>query len=301
MDPAVRQKSRLEKMEPLFSLRLQDGTRWGFWADGETAPRLARFARILGLSPFDGSVSDWRLFFSRHGPCKWYCHPADGWQTKHLRVIKLHYHPDKPEIHCEMGPDRQDVLEIFKLQNALFPIYETAQKKGGVPIHGALIERDGAAVVIAASGGTGKSTCCARVPPPWNPLCDDDTLIVREKGGEGYAAHPFPTWSRLVDGSCQSSWCVQGSLPLKAILFLERAEQKDSVVTINKLEVAARALALPSHMLNDLWFDLELDDYRRQRTTFFRNVSTLVNEVPCYLLRATLKGAFWEEIERCVM
>jgi hypothetical protein len=54
-------------------------------------------------------------------------------------------------------------------------------------------------------------------------------------------------------------------------------------------------------MLNDLWFDLELDDYRRQRATFFQNVTTLLNEVPCYLLRATLNGAFWKKIERCVM
>jgi SynChlorMet cassette protein ScmC len=200
-----------------------------------------------------------------------------------------------------MGPDRRDVIEIFKLQNALFPVYEAAQKKGGVPFHGALIERDGMAVVIAARGGTGKSTCCVRVPPPWNPLCDDDILIVREAGGRGYAAHPFPTWSRFADLSCRDSWNVQGSVPLKAILFLERADKKDSVVAIDKFGAAARAIPLQSQMLNDLWFNLELDDFRRQRTTFFQNVSTLVNEVSCYVLRATLAGAFWEEIERCVM
>jgi len=200
-----------------------------------------------------------------------------------------------------MGPDRQDVVEIFKLQNSLFPIYETAQAKGGVPIHGALIERDGMAVVIAARGGTGKSTCCNRLPPPWNPLCDDDTLIVKTAGEQSYGAHPFPTWSRFADASCRDSWNVQSSLPLKAILFLERAERRDAVVPINKYEAAARAIHLHSQMLNDLWFDLELGDFRKQRTIFFQNVTTLVNEVPCYVLRATLHGRFWEEIDKRVM
>jgi len=98
-----------------------------------------------------------------------------------------------------------------------------AQARGGVLIHGALAERDGLGVILTAPGGTGKTTASNRLPAPWRSRCDDTTLVVRDLQGN-YWAHPWPTWSRLLEegpGGC--TWDVQSAVPVKAIFFLAQA------------------------------------------------------------------------------
>jgi len=90
--------------------------------------------------------------------------------------------------------------------------------------------------LLAGQGGTGKSTCCRRLPNNWKPLCDDESLIVLDKS-KVYHVHPFPTWSDYIQKRAKNIWDVQGSVPLSAIFFLEQSE-KDEVIPLSKEQSA---------------------------------------------------------------
>ena len=77
-----------------------------------------------------------------------------------------------------------------------------AQARGGALIHGALAERNGHGVILAAPGGTGKTTASNRLPAPWRSLCDDATLVVRDPWTPG-CVPPSPLHSNVrdVDGA----------------------------------------------------------------------------------------------------
>ncbi len=97
--------------------------------------------------------------------------------------------------------------------------------RGGVLMHGALAERDGSGVILAAPGGRGKSTASNRLPAPWHSCCDDATLVVMDTQGN-YWAHPWPTWSRFIGRKAAGgSWDVQHAVPLKAIFILDQAPE----------------------------------------------------------------------------
>lgn len=280
-----------------YGIRLADGTSWEIAADEGAASRLKLYARILGLHKAgNGDARRLLLASDVNPPGVFSDKPA--WQVKDLQVLRLHYHGERSEVVCGVGPRGSRTEEFLKLRYSLFPIFENAQEKGGIPFHAALIEREGAGFLIAASGGTGKTTCCRRIPPPWKPLCDDDTLVVKAGKGD-YRAHPFPTWSRYIEGACRETWDVQRSVPVRALFFLERAEAaEEAAVPLKDWEAAIRACRQESHILNCILHGLAQEECRRLRSAFFRSVADFVTEVPAYVLRAKLDGTFWKHIER---
>jgi hypothetical protein len=62
-----------------------------------------------------------------------------------------------------------DALFCHLLDLSLF-IARDAQARGCVLLHGALAERAGKGVILAAPGGIGKTTASIRLPPPWVSL-----------------------------------------------------------------------------------------------------------------------------------
>ena len=75
----------------------------------------------------------------------------------------------------------QDDIAIQAMQVGLAIAHEV-QKRGGVLVHGGLAELHGQGVILAAPGGTGKTTASTRLPAPWHSLCDDTALICRDAG-----------------------------------------------------------------------------------------------------------------------
>lgn len=279
-----------------YVIRLADGTSWEIGADDGAASRLKMYARILGLKKVRGGAARRLLLAGEE------CSPGDlsaekGWAVKDLQLLRLHYHGERQEVVCGLGPRGRRTEELVKLKFSLFPIFEGVQERGGIPFHAALIEREGAGILIAAYGGTGKTTCCRRIPPPWKALCDDDTLVVKAGKGD-YRAHPFPTWSRYIEGACRETWDVQSSVPVRALFFLERAEAAEDAIPLKDWEAAIRASQQESHILNCIMPGLAQEECRRLRSAFFRSVADFVTEVPAYVLRAKLDGTFWEHIER---
>ena len=193
--------------------------------------------------------------------------------------------------------DDSDVYAI-EMMRVLYVVALCAEAQGrGVLLHGALAERDGQGVILAAPGGTGKTTASNRLPPPWRSLCDDTALVLRDDAGELWA-HPWPTWSRFFFGGSGGSWDVQEAVPLRAVFFLEQASH-ERVEALGRAE-AACSLSQSTEQaglsgLRHLLDDRQQADHRLRR---FDLVCALARAVPAYRLELSLSGAFWREMER---
>ncbi len=150
-------------------------------------------------------------------------------------------------------------------------------------------------MILAAPGGTGKTTASGRLPPPWQALCDDTTLVVRPVAGE-YWAHPWPTWSRFVDGGPGGAWEVERAVRLAAILFLEQAVE-DRLEAMGRGEAARRLIDLTRGANHLLVPQLSAAEARALRLQRLDNACALAQAIPAYRLCLSLSGPFWRLIE----
>jgi SynChlorMet cassette protein ScmC len=175
-------------------------------------------------------------------------------------------------------------------------IARDVQARGGVLIHGALAERDGIGVILAAPGGTGKTTASNRLPAPWRSLCDDTTLVVRDPQGN-YWAHPWPTWSRFLGGESGGTWDVQNAVPLEGVFFLSRAVE-DRVESVGPGHAVSLLVECAEQASQLMAQDLKKEETRALRLERFNNLCALARIVPTHVLHISLTGAFWQEIEQ---
>ena len=277
---------------------LRASPQWQYWLD-----RLAGFLE-LEPGPRDGRPA---MVFGSEGeffPSNAAAPEKDDswpWGLCELKSFRFAVRPGTAEIFCEIRPrpgDHQfdsEMIDVIKMRYIVYPFYLMAIQNGGLPIHGALFEREGRVVLLAASGNTGKSTCCERLPEPWKPLADDAVLVVKTK--EGYRAHPFPTWNDHVKKRADTRWDVQKSYPLDAIFFLEQAAV-DSVVPLGQAETtlglndaALEGIIAIRAMIGQEWL-------RRFWLQVLDNSSTMARTLPAYILRVSLTGQFWKEMEK---
>lgn len=186
---------------------------------------------------------------------------------------------------------------ITQLIDLSILITRQAQHNGAVLLHAALAEYHGCGVLLAAPGGTGKTTASRRLPLPWHSLCDDASLVVRDSGGN-YWAHPWPTWSRVADSPVNVSWDVQRAVPLAGLFFLSQAQQ-DHVSAIGP----GQALTMLAQSAKQVYFSLPDEDApltRSLRVQRFENLCALVQKIPAHRLEISRKGQFWREIERAL-
>jgi SynChlorMet cassette protein ScmC len=173
-----------------------------------------------------------------------------------------------------------------------------AQARGGVLIHGALAERDGMSVILAAPGGTGKTTASNRLPAPWRPLCDDTTLVVQDPQGN-YWAHPWPTWSRFLDGGSGGTWDVQSAMPVKGIFFLDQAVE-DRVERVGPGQAVSLLVECVRQASTLMAPGLSKEEVRALHLEWFNNLCDLARIVPAHVLHISMTGAFWQEIEKAL-
>lgn len=222
--------------------------------------------------------------------------PANGWEPHDFVWLQIWSHREVPDFICEMGSQEGDEQEILKMRMALQPIYQRIQDSGGLPLHAALLERNGLGVLLAGSGSTGKSTCCSRVNGPWRALCDDEALVVRDNS-KGYLVHPFPTWSDYFNNRSKQTWNVQHYLPMSAIFFLEQAEA-DQVTPLGQGLAAALLYESAAQVCARNWVNLNREGLSIVRKRLFENVCDLATEIPVFKLQMSLEGSFWEEMEK---
>jgi SynChlorMet cassette protein ScmC len=224
--------------------------------------------------------------------------PREGWQVHKLPAIRVWYHRDVPDVICEYGHQESHELNILRQSLALHPIFERAQSSGGLPFHAGLVERDGKGILLAASGNSGKSTCCRRLCSPWHPLCDDEALVVRDDL-KRYFAHPFPTWSDHLWRNSEQTWDVEKNVLLSAIFFLEKAET-DDVRRMGQGEAAVTINQSAEQVCYRFWNNLNNEELRARRKKAFENACELAGSIPTFRLRVSLQGRFWEQIEKVI-
>lgn len=278
-----------------YELILADGSHWEITAgDKEAADLVAQLGCAMRLKVATDAIKPFHR--DNHNPCRLLvqvdahfslaaCHTALPSNNNDFTVCVLH--------PCNHSNGRYIQLIQLSLFNA-----RDAQAHGGVFIHGALAERDGQGIILAAPGGTGKTTASNRFPAPWRSLCDDTTLVVRDPRGN-FWAHPWPTWSRFLDGGPGGSWDVQHAVPLKGVFFLTRAA-KDRVERVGQ----GQAVSLLLEYVRQASMPLELNLNKEERYALhlerFNNLCALTQVVPAYVLHISLTGAFWQEIEQAL-
>ena len=219
-----------------------------------------------------------------------------GWKPRDFSAIRIWYHQDEQDVFCEIGTEGGHELDIIRKWLARYPIFERAQYSGGLTFHAALVKRKGIGILLAGSGNTGKSTCCQRLTGPWQALCDDEALVVRDDLNR-YLVHPFPTWSDHLWRRSEKTWNVEGYVPLAAIFFLQQGKT-DEVVPVRQGEAAVSIYQSAMQVYHLNWRKLDREELRVFRRKLFDNACELARVIPAFKLRVSLKGRFWEEMEK---
>lgn len=291
----------------IYAVRLANSRTWAVLPSAGTEEWAGEFARLLGLST-GGDGADTLLRLERLGPAPgrelrpWWVPPAgyprNGWHIRLSPGLELWRHPEVMEDIAVLGDCRDRATVAMQMRYALYPLYESTVLGGGLPLHAALIEKDGRGVLLAGRSGVGKSTASSRIPAPWKTLADDFALVVRD--GRGcWHAHPLPTWSAVASGGNAPMGRTCCSVPLAAVFFLIQSEND---------EVADPGRGAASVMMDEAAMmvlkSIESSDEPVQRLPIrrriFENAASLAAAVPCYVLRLSLTGRFWEKIEEAL-
>jgi len=300
--------------ETKYLLRFGKSCQWFLIATPETRSWVKKFATIMNLEKKEeDQIGKWpRMFFflktskSNGAPSSLNRtdlktkedFPKTGWKAQEVKPLRLWSHPTSPDIICEIEDHDDPMIDIIKMWTSLHFIYLQAQNGGALPLHTALIEREGKGVLLGGPAGIGKSTTCRRLLSPWRALSDDQSLIMENKE-RGYLAHPLPTWSEHLWKRSTKKWNTEKGIPLSAIFFLERAEV-NKVVPIKQEKAAAliyRSSIEVYRTVNAKW-KLGLEEKRKLKIKIFDNACKLAKAIPAYTLHFSLTGRFWEEIEK---
>ncbi len=288
-----RTMNHLRTQGVLHELVLADGSRWGIAAgDEEAASIVSQLGCAMQLRVTPGAIE-----------------PSHRGNLCRL-LVQVDAHTSVADCYVPLASDNDGVVGCIlspcdhwggpyvNLVRLSLVFAREAQARGGVLIHGALAERDGIAVILAAPGGTGKTTASNRLPAPWRSLCDDTTLVVRDLQGN-YWAHPWPTWSRFLDGGPGGTWDVQSAVPFKAIFFLAQAVE-DRVERIGHGQAVSLLVECATQASMFMPLGLFKEEVRALYLERFNNLCELARVIPAHLLHISLTGAFWQEIEQAL-
>lgn len=228
--------------------------------------------------------------------------PGSGWKVKDRAFssdgvrIRFWCHSEVPDVIYYIGEGEAQEKHVMRMWNLTYFISQREQFFGGFPFHAGLIELNGKGMLLAADGGTGKSTCCSRIPSPWHSPADDQMLIVRDNQRR-YFTHPFPTWSEYIWKNSGRTWNAERYVPLSAVFFLQRAED-DNVIPLEQIRSAVliNEYAMQGCIMGKIALDKEGRLLLSKR--IFNNACELAKTIPAYILEVSLHGEFWKEIER---
>ncbi len=292
--PVLTQRQRTfpfsQTQDVLHTLILADGQRWDIAAaDEEAALIVSQLGRAMQLSrptraPEPSAGTSFQLLVHVDAPV------TDGY-------VPL-ASPDCGRVVVSLSSREHggDLFGHFRRLSLVFA--RAAQASGGCLIHGALAENDGRGVILAAPGGTGKTTASGRLPAPWRSLSDDITLVVRDPQGR-YWAHPWPTWSRFQDGGAGGAWDVQHAVPLKGIFILSQAAV-DRAERIGSGQAVSLVMECAGQTSMFMRPGLLKEEVRALNVERFNNLCALARTIPTHLLHISLTGTFWKEIEQAL-
>ncbi len=274
-----------------YHLSLSDGNRWCFSADHRNTHVLENLARIMRLNQGSLNSSPNLIFCSkRSGKEK-----GANKNTHTYKPFRFWKHNDGQDLFCETSDNRGLEIQYLHMWYGLLPIYQQSSNIGGLAVHGALAELNGEGFLMVAPGGAGKSTCYRRFPNYWQPLCDDESLVVLDERKK-YRAHPFPTWSNYLWKRSRMTWDVQHSVPLKGLFFLEKADN-DTVESLGGGKAAGLLNASTNQVFEKYCRVMNKQNQRILRQMLFKSVCRMAKQIPSYRLRVSRHGRFWEKME----
>jgi SynChlorMet cassette protein ScmC len=292
-----------------YDLKLADGSRWSISAgDAQSASMVSQFREAMQLSLSDYSTPLGSSEFKTKKPSPVECSDeslrhrllvlVDGEHTRTFLpgLYPLNSSEDRGVLVCTLRRWDSETERYFHLVQLSLILARQAQAGGGILLHGALAEWNGLGVILAAPGGTGKTTASNRLPPPWRSLSDDLTLIVRDSD-KNYWAHPWPTWSRFLWGGSGGEWDVQKAVPLGEIFFLTQADE-DHVAPLGDGQGVSFLLDSTRQSSNLMTRGLNPEETRALHLEWFNNLCALSRSVSPHLLHISLTGPFWKGIER---
>jgi hypothetical protein len=266
-----------------YTLVLAGGSHWEIAAgDEEAASIVSQLGCAMRLRMTTGAIEP-----PHHGIVRRLLVKVDAHTSVADSYVPLASKDDGFAV-CVLGPcNHGDGLYIQLMQLSLV-FARDVQTRGGVLIHGALAERDGIGVILAAPGGTGKTTAGNRLPAPWRSLCDDTTLVVRDPQGN-YRAHPWPTWSRF----------LESAVPVKGIFFLAQAVE-NRVERVGPGHAVSLLVECAEQTSQLMARGLCKEELRAMNLERFNNLCALARVIPGHVLHISLTGAFWKEIEQAL-
>jgi len=282
-----------------FTLRLGDGSCW--WISGSPqasflAEKLAAIMQLQETAPEEGRCMYFYEKSANNPQAELDLSPARGWINLYHPYLQAFFHPQQRHIFCEYDAADPNKPPFVIMAYAAHAIHWESICRGGVPFHGALLEHRGQGVVLAAPGGTGKSTCSRRAPSPWQGRCDDEVLVVRDPSGR-YLAHPFPTWTDYLWERAPNTWNVADAIPLAGLFFLEKSPEDEVIPLVGAKAAVAASQSAEQLIALQFLRCVTTEATREIRRTLFNNACTLARQIPAFRLRVTLTGKFWEKIE----
>jgi len=280
-----------------YGFRWGNGPTVGLRATADATAWLARFADVLSLEALgdDGACDLWLEFDRADRPrppaaSTW----ADGARCHTIYGVAFWEHPDHPHIAVCITHEPSQEAELYNRWSVMQALYRTALRHGGLPLHGALAAWQQRGLVIAAPGGTGKSTTLRRLPDAWRPLCDDEILMVPH--GPGWRLHPMPTWSNFVLDREPRRWPCEEHVDLHAVCFLKHAD----TVRLERLPVSQAAVLLMQsarQILRRGWGDVDEVTLHAHKTMVLETASTVAASIPMHLLHLPRDGEFAHLLE----
>jgi SynChlorMet cassette protein ScmC len=281
-----------------YSMQLANGQAWCIVATKEVRDWGKKFASLMDLKECGENDHPKLIFVDNALNKEWSTLtdlPKETWRPRRIEKLQMWIHHESADIICQVGESIDHILDVTRIRQTLQPVYEYAQRSYGLPVHAALVEREGIGVLLAARGYTGKSTCCNRIPKPWKALCDDEVLIVRDSKKE-YFAHPFPTWSESIIENSNKTWSIQESVPLKAVFFIKQSKT-DKAVLLGQAEAAASITRSSDEVWRRTCRGLAREEQGIIKKDIFNSACELAKTIPAYTLHTSLTGKFWEKIE----
>ncbi|MDD5097588.1 MAG: radical SAM protein [Candidatus Omnitrophica bacterium] len=173
--------------------------------------------------------------------------------------------------------DQEDTFKKGGLSSlTLFPtdqilLARILADKEGCYLHSCGVNFNGQGLLFAGHSEAGKSTMATMLKGKAEILCDDRVIIRRMP--QGFKI--YGTWSHGTVPDISA-----GSAPLKAIMFLEKAEVNELIALEDKKEITRRILAcLIRPFVNVDWWEKTL-----------LLTDRLVQTIPCYLLKFDKSG-----------
>jgi len=281
-----------------FTLRLGDGSHW--WVVGlpPASYWVERLASMLHLRQEVAYGDYMMVILEGKTPLEGIKRlPDSGWTALNNSYLRLWYRMDSPNIVVELTTPLSEDYGYISLRSALRFVFRQSIQRGGLPLHAALVEHQGKGVLLVGTSGTGKSTCCRRLSPPWQARCDDEVLLTLAPDGR-YLAHPFPTWSDYLLQREKNSFRSQTEDPslLAGIFFIEQSPFDECLPVAPAKALVELITATQVVLYTHLWY-CDPEEARSIRGAMFTNACNLIHRVPLFNLRVSLTGGFWEHIE----